>query len=149
MSLTPKTYILFLFGSFEDHEDIEFFCNDVFSKSTFLSIKYVIENEKNAIIIFESVREKNDILLELFELIPLENTKFYFLFQREDIISAYIPEKMKDFMFKLGNNENIDEYDAYDADEELLNLDDILDKIKLFGVDSLTKDEKNYLKNFE
>lgn len=149
MSLTPKTYILFLFGSFEDHEDIEFFCNDVFSKSTFLSIKYVIENEKNAIIIFESVREKNDILLELFELIPLENTKFYFLFQREDIISAYIPEKMKDFMFKLGNNENIDEYEAYDADEELLNLDDILDKIKLFGVDSLTKDEKNYLKNFE
>jgi hypothetical protein len=30
-----------------------------------------------------------------------------------------------------------------------LELDDLLDKIKLYGVDSLTVDEKNFLDNFE
>lgn len=150
MTLSPTTYILFLFGSFEDHEDVEFFCNEIFSKSTFLSIKYVIENDKNIIIIFDSLRDKNDIIIELFEIIPHDNIRFYFFFERESIITAYVPEKMKDFMFKFETDGKIDEYEFFKKEEEEeLDLDIILDKIKVYGMDSLTNSEKNFLKNFE
>jgi len=149
MSLAPTTYILFLFGSFEDHDDVEYFCNEIFSKSSFLSIKYVIENEKNIIIIFESLKDKNELIVELFEILPHDNIRFYFLYKIESTIAAYVPDKMKDFMFKMGNIEAIDEYDDEVVEEENFTLDEILDKIKVHGINSLTNNEKKFLKSFE
>ena len=53
-----KSYILFIFGLFEDHEDVEYFCNEIFTQSRAVeSVKYVIENSQNIIIIFESELE--------------------------------------------------------------------------------------------
>ena len=50
-----KTFILFIFGMFEDHEDIEYFCNEILSESpTINSVRYVIENSQNIIVIFDS-----------------------------------------------------------------------------------------------
>jgi len=49
-----NTYILFLYGSFEDREDIEFFCSEIFPSESIISIKYIIENNQNIIVIFDS-----------------------------------------------------------------------------------------------
>ena len=37
----------------------------------------------------------------------------------------------------------------YYKNNPTLDLDDLLDKIEQFGIDSLTKEEKNFLDNFE
>jgi hypothetical protein len=42
------------------------------------------------------------------------------------------------------------EYEKYaDVKKVSLELDDVLDKIELYGMDSLTSDEKKFLDNFE
>ena len=42
-----NTYILFIYGNFEDREDIEFFCAEVFPSESIVSVKYIIENNQN------------------------------------------------------------------------------------------------------
>ena len=59
-----NTYILFVYGNFEDREDIEFFCSDVFPSESILSVKYIIENNQNIIIIFDSYKEKLELAKE-------------------------------------------------------------------------------------
>ena len=50
-----NTYLLFIYGTFENHEEIDFFCMDVLSDSEVIkSLKYVIENGENIIVIFET-----------------------------------------------------------------------------------------------
>jgi hypothetical protein len=50
-----KTYILFVFGMFDDHEDVEYFCADVLGDNPIInSVRYVIENSQNIIVIFDS-----------------------------------------------------------------------------------------------
>ena len=54
-----KTYILFIFGMFDDHEDIEYFCTEVLAESKVIeSVRFVIENSQNIIVIFESISMK-------------------------------------------------------------------------------------------
>ena len=63
-----RTYILFIFGMFEDHEDIEFFCTEVLDESPVIKqVRFVIENSQNVIVIFDSMDEYKKIAEELFK----------------------------------------------------------------------------------
>ena len=142
------TYILFIFGTFEDHEDVEFFCLEIFSNSDAIdSVKYVIECGKDLIVIFESDKDKEELSKELTGLLTNDNIIFYFLFERNDIITSQLPKELTSFAFKpLVENTLIKIKKSINS--KPLNLDDILDKINLNGVDGLTTEEKNFLDNF-
>ncbi len=148
-----NTYILFLYGSFEDREDIEFFCSDVFPSESIISIKYIIENNQNIIVIFDSELDKATLANELYQILTPDHVKFYFLFEREMLVTAHIPQSIKDFIFKPLESEDINimkvEFRRERMDTPSYSLDDILDKIDQMGVDSLTPEEKNFLDNFD
>ena len=43
-----RTFILFIFGMFDDYDDIEYFCTQILSESPlFLSVRFIIEREIN------------------------------------------------------------------------------------------------------
>jgi hypothetical protein len=151
-----KTYLLFLFANFEDHEDIEFFCLEVLGVSPKVSkVRFVIEDtSKSVIIIFESEATRKELSEELHNIISMEDVKFYFLFERESIYSANLPIQMKDFMFKPSEEYSSIrlEYNKKDKTEEFnesMDLDNILEKIEQQGIDSLTPDEKKFLDGFQ
>jgi hypothetical protein len=148
-----NTYILFLYGSFEDREDIEFFCSEIFPSESIISIKYIIENNQNIIIIFDSELNKASLSKELYEILTPDHVKFYFLFEREALVTAHIPESIKDFIFKPLPPEDVNimkvEFHRVKEGKPSYSLDDILDKIDQMGVESLTPEEKNFLDNFE
>jgi hypothetical protein len=145
-----KTYILFLFGMFEDHEDIEYFCMEVLGQcKTITSLKYVIENSKNIIVIFDSKEPYNVLLDEVEPLVINENILFYFMFEKDGLVSTHIPESLKDLIFKPTSDIrkiNI-EYKHFEKPD--INLDEILDKIEQHGIGSLTPDEKKFLEDFD
>lgn len=146
-----NTFILFIFGSFDGHEEVEYFCTEVFPTSSFNSIKYIIENTNNIIIIFNSEMEKDELSKELFNVMTPDHVKFYFLFEREDIVTAHVPQTMKDFIYKLSSENMMKiEFTAINVnpDPEMV-LDHLLEKIDKDGVSSLTPEEKNFLDNFE
>ena len=73
------TYVLFLFGTFEDMDDVEYFCMEVLGASeSIASLKYMIENSKNIIVIFDTTVELEKIQNELSSLLNNENVLFYF-----------------------------------------------------------------------
>jgi len=151
-----KTYLLFLFANFKDHEDIEFFCLEVLGVSPKVSkVRFVIEDtSKSIIIIFESEATRKELSEELHNIISMEDVKFYFLFERESIYSANLPIQMKDFMFKPSEEYSSIrlEYNKKDKTEEFnesMDLDNILEKIEQQGIDSLTPDEKKFLDGFQ
>jgi hypothetical protein len=64
-----KTFILFIFGVFEDQEDIEYFCLDIFGSSDKISkVRYVIEKSQNIIIIFDSDSDYKSLSEEVYNL---------------------------------------------------------------------------------
>jgi hypothetical protein len=151
-----KTYLLFLFANFEDHEDIEFFCLEVLGVSPKVSkVRFVIEDtSKSIIVIFESEATRKELSEELHNIISMEDVKFYFLFERESMYSANLPIQMKDFMFKPSEEYSSLrlEYNKKDKGEnpdESMDLDNILEKIEQEGIDSLTPDEKKFLDSFQ
>jgi hypothetical protein len=114
------------------------------------SLKYVIDNSKNIIVIFDSGVEENKLRSELETLLNNENILFYFMFNKYDIVLSYIPESINNLIFKptsdilkIQIDKNINEISKDH------NLDDLLDKIEKNGIDSLTPDEKRFLDNFE
>ena len=142
------TYILFIFGTFEDHEDIQFFCLEIFNNSDLIdSVKYVIENGKNIIVIFDSGKDKRKLSEEIKNLLNNDNITFYFLFERDNIVTSHLPDELKKFAFKP-----LDENTLIKVSEKIkdvnLNLDEILDKIKKYGIQNLTDEEKKFLDNF-
>jgi tyrosine-protein phosphatase YwqE len=144
-----KIYLLFIFGNFDDREDIEFFCMQILRESPAIdSIRYVIENSKNIIVIFGSNYNKEKLSKEIYDLLLNENVSFYFLLERDSLVSAHIPETVKDFILKpLAETEimNIE----YVVEEKSMDIDQLLEKIQNKGIDSLTPEEKNFLDNFE
>ena len=147
-----KTFILFIFGMFEDHEDVEFFCTEVLGDTKSIkSLRYVIENSQNIIVIFDSDTEYFELSKDLFESLTIENVKFYFLIERDTLVTAHLPAQVKDFIFKpqTENSAMFLEYLKKEEDEPLMDLDEVLDKIEKWGIESLTLDEKNFLDNFE
>ena len=145
-----KTFILFIFGTFEDHEDIAFFCTEILgSSSAVKSLKYVIESSQNIIVIFDSELENKELAQELYEVINIDPVKFYFIFERSTLVSAHLPEQVKDFIFKPLHESSSIKIDYIKNNPEELNLDDLLEKIEEMGIDSLTDEEKKFLDNFE
>ena len=147
-----KTFILFIFGMFEDHEDVEFFCTEILGETKSIkSLRYVIENSQNIIVIFDSDNDYFTLSKDLFESLSIENVKFYFLIERDTLVTAHLPAQVKDFIFKpqTENSAMILEYSKKEEDKPLMDLDEVLDKIEKWGIESLTIEEKNFLDNFE
>lgn len=147
-----KTFILFIFGMFEDHEDVEFFCTEILGETKSVkSLRYVIENSQNIIVIFDSDSDYYTLSKDLFESLSIENVKFYFLIERDTLVTAHLPAQVKDFIFKpqTENSAMILEYSKKEEDKPLMDLDEVLDKIEKWGIESLTSEEKNFLDNFE
>jgi hypothetical protein len=147
-----KTFILFIFGMFEDHEDAEYFCTDVIGDLPFITtVRYVIENTQNIIVIFESDLDYTTLSKEMFTVLIGDNIKFYFMFDRHSLVTAHLPMEVKNFIFKPSTENQIVkvEYDKPSKSNEIMDLDQLLDKIKQMGVESLTSEEKNFLDNFE
>lgn len=149
-----KTYLLFIYGAFDDHQDVEFFCMEVLGYSPIIrSIKYIIENNRNLIVIFESNEDHNRISEEIHILSKVESVKFYFLTERNSLVSVFLPDTINDFIFKPSTSDPLMikiEYEKHmEVQRAKLNLDDVLDKIDYYGIESLTDEEKNFLDNFE
>jgi len=137
---------------FEDHEDVEFFCTEVLGESKSIkSLRYVIENSQNIIVIFDSDNDYFTLSKDLFETLAIENVKFYFLIERDTLVTAHLPAQVKDFIFKpqTENSAMFLEYMKKEEDGPLMDLDEVLDKIEKWGIESLTSEEKNFLDNFE
>lgn len=145
-----KTFILFIFGLFEDHEDIEFFTIEVLGSSKHIkSVRYVIENSKNIIVIFDSEESDETLSEELDKLLKNDSVLFYFLFEKDGLITTYIPEKIKDIIFKPTDGIRKIQIDYREYEKPPIDLDEILDKVNQHGVGSLTPEEKKYLDDFE
>jgi hypothetical protein len=144
-----KTFILFIFGMFEDHEDIEYFCNEILSESsTINSVRFVIENSQNVIVIFDSDKDYKTISQDLYTLLMNDNVKFYFIFDRDSLVTAHIPQQVKDFIFKPSDTSTMIRVDYDKNSSPNMDLDELLDKIEQMGIESLTPEEKNFLDNF-
>jgi hypothetical protein len=146
-----NTYVLFIFGMFDDHEDVEYFCTDVIGESKVIkSIRFIIENSENIIVIFDSEMEPIEVDRELYTILIDEHIKFYFLFKREDMVTAHLPQQIKDLIFTPTIDNTIIRVD-YEKNKkrETLDLDRLLEKIEESGIESLTTEEKNFLDNFE
>ena len=148
-----KTYILFVFGMFDDHEDVEFFCTDILGDTPVIkTVRFVIENSQNVIVIFDSDVDIKRLSQELFSILTTDNIKFYFIFDRDSLVTAHLPQQVKDFIFKPQSEEDVIiriEYDKSQKNDSSMDLDELLDKIDKMGIDSLTPEEKNFLDNFE
>jgi hypothetical protein len=145
-----KTFILFIFGMFDDHEDIEFFCTDILGTSPVIKqVRFIIENSSNIIVIFDSDIDYKTLSEELFVTLTNENIKFYFMFDRDSMVTAHIPPEIKDHIFKPITNNMIITMGYHKKNNRQMNLDELLDKIEEFGIESLTEDEKKFLDNFE
>ena len=146
-----NTYVLFIFGMFDDHEDVEYFCTDVIGESKVIkSIRFIIENSENIIVIFDSEMEPTVVDRELYTMLIDEHIKFYFIFQRENMVTAHLPQQIKDLIFTPTIDNTIIRVD-YEKNKkrEDLDLDRLLEKIEESGIESLTIEEKNFLDNFE
>jgi len=141
------TYILFIYANFEDHEDVEFFCAEHFSQISERGVKYVIEKDGNCIIIFESDKDKDKLDSDLEDLLDIEQINFYFLFERASVVSVFLPETIKDFIFKPLENENVKLKITANRNPKH-DLDEILEKIENGGIESLTLEEKKFLDDF-
>jgi hypothetical protein len=144
-----KTFILFIFGMFEDHEDIEYFCNEILTElPTINSIRFVIENSQNVIVIFDSDKDYKTISQDLYTVLVNDNVKFYFIFDRDSLVTAHIPQQVKDFIFKPSGTSTMIRVDYDKNSSPSMDLDELLDKIEQTGIESLTPEEKNFLDNF-
>ena len=144
-----KTFILFIFGMFEDHEDIEYFCNEILGESpTINSVRYVIENSQNIIVIFDSETDYKTLSQDLYTLLMNDNVKFYFIFDRDSLVTAHLPQQVKDFIFKPIGTSTMIRIDYDKNPSPSMDLDELLDKIEQMGIESLTLEEKNFLDNF-
>lgn len=140
-----RTYVLFVFGDFDDHDDVSFFINEfVMTIPSISEIKYLMEDGKNLIVIIESDKLESQLMADIYNNFNIEMVKFYFLFEKEGLVTAKLPKDLKDRVFKPRVKRIVDE-----EIKNIYNLDDLLDKIDKNGVDSLTPDEKKFLDNFE
>jgi hypothetical protein len=143
--------MLFIYGLFEDHEEIEFFCMEILTEiPSIKALRYVIENDSsnNIIVIFDSESEHSVIAQDLVSVMVLDTIKFYFLFPMDKIVTAHLPEKLKDFIFKPVT-ENMSVKIEYLKQPVRFDLDEVLEKIEKLGLDSLSEDEKNFLDGFK
>ena len=141
-----RTYAIFLYGMFDDMEDIEYFCLSVIGDHKMVSsVKYLVENGKNLIILVETETETNKFVESLHKILVVPEVKFYFIFDIQDVAAAHLPQKVKDFIF----NKIEDQYlrIEYQKQPISMDMDEILEKIHEQGVDSLSIQELAILKS--
>jgi hypothetical protein len=139
---------------FDDQEDIDFFCLQILGKSPFVwSVRYIIENNQNIIIMFDSEEDQGLLSEEIHLLSKNDSVKFYFLTEKNSLVSVFLPDTINDFLFKPSSSDPLMikvQYEKHtEVQREKLDLDDVLDKIDLYGIESLTEEEKKFLDNFE
>lgn len=145
------SYILFIFGAFEDHDDLEFFCLEHFTKVSESGIKFVIESGGNCVIIFDTEKDKQTLIKDVKETLAIEHIKFYLMFEKDKVFFAELPESLSNFIFKPVETEKADptpikiKITYLDTNYD---LDEILDKIQVSGIESLTEGEKKFLDEF-
>ncbi len=145
-----KTFILFIFGMFEDHEDVEYFCTEVLPDVPVIkTVRYVIENSQNIIVIFDSDADYKTLSNEMYYVLENDNIKFYFIFERDSLVTAHLPQEVKDFIFKSLTDNNMMKIEYDRPFKSNLDLDTVLEKIDQKGIESLTPEEKKFLDNFE
>ena len=147
-----NSFILFIFGMFEDTEDIEFYCNEILLENPAVkSLRFIVENSKNLIVILDSDKTQKELSKSLHKDLLDQNVKFYFIFRRDEVVSAHIPEQVKKFIYVEVSDEEKYIMVQYTKVSKVdsLDLDEVLEKIKNKGIDSLTKDEKKFLDNFD
>ena len=145
-----NTFILFIFGMFEDHEDIEYFCMEVIGEMECVkSVRYVIENSENVIVIFDSDVELQKLSKDMFDVLKNDSIRFYFIFDRNNLVSAHVPQEIKDFIYKPSNIKFMNLDYEKPVSLQVFELDELLEKIEKTGMDSLTSEEKKFLDNFE
>ncbi len=146
-----NTFILFVYGVFEDQEDVEYFCLEVIGQSEyFKSLKFVVEGNKNIIIVFDTDLDNAKLSEEIYNLCFTENIKYYFLLNRHSILSVNLPDPVNDFIFKSDTPENsMLKVEYKKKPQQMFDLDDVLDKLNQMGLEALTPEEKNFLDNFE
>jgi hypothetical protein len=143
-----SSYILFIYGSFEDHEDLELLFLEHFNQVSEAGLKYVIEAVVNCIIIFDSDKEKTALIDDLKVTLDIDEVKFYLIFEKKDLFFAELPEAIRNLIFKP--KENAEDFFKINIREIPIkhDLDTILEKIQVGGVESLTEEEKKYLDGF-
>jgi hypothetical protein len=135
---------------FEDHEDIEYFCMEIIGEMECVkSVRYVIESSENVIVIFDSDSELQKLSKDMFDVLKNDNVRFYFIFDRNNLVSAHVPQEIKDFIYKPSNLKIMNLDYVKPESNEVFELDDLLDKIEKTGMESLTSAEKKFLDNFE
>lgn len=135
---------------FDDMEDIEFYCNEVLLQNRAVHrLKFIVENNRNLVIILQTKQGHDEFSKSLHKDLTMDNVKFYFMFRRDEMISAHLPQEVKDFIF--GNVEDRYLSVQYSRPKKVVSLDvdEILEKIKKEGIDSLTVEEKKFLDDFE
>ncbi len=145
------SYILFIFGAFEDHDDLEFFCLEHFTKVSESGIKFVIESGGNCVIIFDSEKDRKDLIKDVKETLAIEHIKFYLMFEKDKVFFAELPESLSNFIFKPAEVSEDDDTPIKIKITYLdtnYDLDEILDKIQVSGIESLTEGEKKFLDEF-
>jgi hypothetical protein len=134
---------------FDTPEDSENYCRNVINELTYINnIRIIVESSQNIITIFDSEMDEKTLSTELFNVLNGDNVKMYFLFLRDNLITTHIPYDITKFLFnKVEKNIMLIDYNKNGVTE--FNLDDILEKIEVSGIDSLTPNEKKFLDNFE
>lgn len=144
------TYVLFVLGGFENHKDVEHFSVKVLGDSEIVdNVKYVIESIPNVVIVFDSELDQKKLVEDLPIYTIPHGIKFYFLFRMSDTLSVYLPDELREMMFKPDEFRTLHYSEKQrPIEDHILSLDMILDKIKTFGIESLTDNEKIFLDNF-
>jgi hypothetical protein len=85
----------------------------------------------------------------MFDVLKNDSVRFYFIFDRSNLVSAHVPQQIKDFIYKPSNAKFMNLEYAKPESSQVFELDDLLEKIEKTGMDSLTSEEKKFLDNFE
>lgn len=113
------------------------------------SLRYVIENNNNIIVIFDSDYEAQNLASELLNFMINDTIKYYFLYPLDTLVTAHLPEKLKDFIFKPKEVDMNIKVEYIKPKPKEFDLDEVLEKIEKMGLSSLTEDEKYFLDNFD
>lgn len=145
-----KTYILFTFGDFREWEEILDFITVNFKKiDSLYERKFIIEANKNIFIQFSTDLNEKELANNLYTTLNNSAVKFYFLFNRDNVVSSYLPDSVLQYIFSEDIKNDSYITIEYEKNNEILNIDTIIDKIKEVGIDNLTPKEKKFLNNFE
>lgn len=144
-----KKFLLIVFAQFEDEFDIISFFTEKFKIDSIFNPKFIIESPRNIIIRFESDLDKVKISSEIFTNLKDNNISFYFLIKLEDLVSIYLPEQLKSFLYGDDDDFKIAIPDKKENESTIFKIDDILDKIEEYGINSITEEEKKFLDNYK